>query len=120
MSLTSTMLLGFIAGVTILLGLPLGRLRSPAPTLRALLNATTIGVLLFLVWDAFRQMTRGPIAGWSWWELPAAEGGQVVEPAEDLVDAAEKVVNHCEPRRCPARIKGRPVLRGKTTNWRSR
>jgi len=33
------MLLGFIAGVTILLGLPIGRLRSPAPTLRALLNA---------------------------------------------------------------------------------
>lgn len=45
------MLLGFIAGVTILLGLPIGRLRSPAPTLRALLNATAIGVLLFLVWD---------------------------------------------------------------------
>src|SRR5665811_627812 len=45
------MLLGFIAGVTILLGLPIGRLRNPAPTLRALLNATAIGVLLFLVWD---------------------------------------------------------------------
>src|SRR5665811_2163164 len=45
------MLLGFIAGVTILLGLPIGRLRSPAPTLRALLNATAVGVLLFLVWD---------------------------------------------------------------------
>ncbi len=51
MSLKSTMLLGFIAGVTILLGLPIGRLRRPAPTLRALLNATAIGVLLFLVWD---------------------------------------------------------------------
>src|SRR5450631_172766 len=49
----STMLLGFIAGVTILLGLPIGRLRRPAPTLRALLNATAIGVLLFLVWDVF-------------------------------------------------------------------
>ena len=53
MSLPSTMLLGFIAGVTILLGLLIGRLRSPAPTLRALLNATAIGVLLFLVWDVF-------------------------------------------------------------------
>jgi zinc transporter, ZIP family len=52
-SLVSTLLLGFIAGVTILLGLPIGRLRSPAPTLRALLNATAIGVLLFLVWDVF-------------------------------------------------------------------
>src|SRR5450631_2525739 len=51
MGLMSTMLLGFIAGVTILLGLPIGRLRRPAPSLRALLNATAIGVLLFLVWD---------------------------------------------------------------------
>ena len=53
MSLTTTMLLGFIAGVTILLGLPIGRLRRPAPSLRALLNATAIGILLFLVWDVF-------------------------------------------------------------------
>jgi ZIP family zinc transporter len=53
MNLMSTMLLGFIAGVTILLGLPIGRLRRPAPSLRALLNATAIGVLLFLVWDVF-------------------------------------------------------------------
>ncbi len=51
MSLMSTMLLGFIAGVTILLGLPIGRLRRSVPSLRALLNATAIGVLLFLVWD---------------------------------------------------------------------
>ncbi len=45
------MTLGFIAGVTIFLGLPIGRLRRPAPALRALLNATAIGVLLFLFWD---------------------------------------------------------------------
>jgi ZIP family zinc transporter len=50
-SLLSTMVLGFIAGVTILLGLPIGRLRAPAPALRALLNATAVGVLLFLFWD---------------------------------------------------------------------
>ena len=47
----STLMLGFIAGVTILLGLPLGRLRTPAPGLRVFLNATAIGVLVFLVWD---------------------------------------------------------------------
>jgi len=56
-SLTKTLLLGFIAGVTILLGLPVGRLRSPAPTIRALLNAVAVGVLLFLVWDVLS-------AGW--------------------------------------------------------
>jgi ZIP family zinc transporter len=51
MSEASTLMLGFIAGVTILLGLPLGRLRTPAPRLRVFLNATAIGVLVFLVWD---------------------------------------------------------------------
>jgi ZIP family zinc transporter len=51
MSLGTTLLLGFIAGVTIVLGLPLGRLRRPAPGLRAFLNAVAVGILLFLVWD---------------------------------------------------------------------
>ncbi len=51
MSLSKTLLLGFIAGATILLGLPVGRLRRPAPSLRVILNATAIGILLFLVWD---------------------------------------------------------------------
>ena len=51
MSLGTTLLLGFIAGVTIVLGLPLGRLRRPAPSLRAFLNAVAVGILLFLVWD---------------------------------------------------------------------
>ncbi len=51
MSLLATTLLGAIAGVTILLGLPIGRLRRSTPTLSALLNATAVGVLLFLFWD---------------------------------------------------------------------
>jgi zinc transporter, ZIP family len=51
MGLPKTLLLGFIAGVTILVGLPVGRMRRPAPSLRALLNAVAIGILLFLVWD---------------------------------------------------------------------
>ena len=51
MSLGTTLLLGFIAGVTIVLGLPVGRLRRPRPVLRLALNAVAIGVLLFLVWD---------------------------------------------------------------------
>jgi ZIP family zinc transporter len=49
--LSKTLLLGFIAGVTILLGLPIGRLRRPLPGLRVFLNATAVGVLVFLVWD---------------------------------------------------------------------
>ena len=51
MGLGRTLLLGLIAGGTILLGMPLGRLRRPVPSLRAMLNAIAVGVLLFLVWD---------------------------------------------------------------------
>jgi ZIP family zinc transporter len=50
-SLSKTVLLGLIAGVTILIGLPIGRIRRPMPGVRAFLNATAIGILLFLVWD---------------------------------------------------------------------
>ena len=51
MSLEKTLLLGFIAGVTILLGLPIGRMKRPAPRMRLMLNAIAVGILLFLVWD---------------------------------------------------------------------
>ena len=51
MSETQTLLLGFIAGVTILIGLPLGKVRTPRPGLRQFLNALAIGILLFLIWD---------------------------------------------------------------------
>ena len=43
--------LGAIAGGTIFLGLPVGRVRSLAPGGRAFLNAVAIGVLLFVLWD---------------------------------------------------------------------
>jgi ZIP family zinc transporter len=51
MSLSKTLLLGLIAGITIVLGLPLGRLRRPMPSLKLILNAVAVGILLFLVWD---------------------------------------------------------------------
>jgi ZIP family zinc transporter len=55
-----TLILGLIAGVTILLGLPLGRLRSArhsrtAPAVRVFLNAFAIGVLIFILWDLLTQ-----------------------------------------------------------------
>jgi ZIP family zinc transporter len=49
--LGKTLLLGLIAGGTIVLGLPIGRLRGAAPSLRLVLNAIAVGILLFLVWD---------------------------------------------------------------------
>jgi ZIP family zinc transporter len=51
--LGETLLLGFIAGVTILIGMPIGRMRRPAPGLRLVLNSVAVGVLVFLVWDVF-------------------------------------------------------------------
>ena len=51
MSAVSITLLGFIAGATILIGLPVGRVRNASPKLRAFLNATAIGVLVFLLVD---------------------------------------------------------------------
>src|SRR5437879_4416527 len=51
MSPAQITLLGAVAGFTIYLGLPLGRLRTPMPRLKALLNATATGILLFLLWD---------------------------------------------------------------------
>ena len=43
-----TLALGFIAGATVFLGLPLARLRAAAPATLGFLNALSIGVLLFL------------------------------------------------------------------------
>jgi zinc transporter, ZIP family len=49
--LASTTLLGLIAGVTILIGLPIGRVRNASPGLRLVLNGIAVGILVFLVWD---------------------------------------------------------------------
>lgn len=51
MGIGETLVLGFIAGVTILIGMPLGRMRRPSEPLRVTLNALAVGVLLFLLWD---------------------------------------------------------------------
>jgi len=52
-STAQTVLLGGIAGFTIFLGLPLGRLRNPAPRLKSFLNAASAGILLFLLFEIF-------------------------------------------------------------------
>jgi len=51
MTLSTTLLLGLIAGGAIVIGLPIGRLKRPAPQLRVTLSASAVGVLLFLFWD---------------------------------------------------------------------
>jgi zinc transporter, ZIP family len=48
---TEIVLLGAIAGFTIFLGLPIGRIENPMPGVRAALNAIAVGILIFLLWD---------------------------------------------------------------------
>ncbi|GAB7071511.1 ZIP family metal transporter [Mycobacterium hodleri] len=51
MSPAQIAVLGLIAGATIFLGLPIGRLRAPKPQVNTALNAVATGILIFLVWD---------------------------------------------------------------------
>lgn len=51
MSQLQTLVLGFIAGVTILIGLPIGRVRTLRPWVRQFLTSVTVGILVFLIWD---------------------------------------------------------------------
>src|SRR4051795_9642071 len=51
MSFEQAVLLSAIAGATIFLGLPVGRLRNLSTRTQALLTTGAAGVILFLVWD---------------------------------------------------------------------
>ena len=51
MSTGQILLLGAIAGATIFLGLPIGRMRGLGPASRAGLSALATGILVFLLWD---------------------------------------------------------------------
>jgi zinc transporter ZupT len=51
MNFVSLLLLGFIAGATIILGLLLGRLKALNPTLRGFLSMLAAGILIFLIVD---------------------------------------------------------------------
>jgi zinc transporter, ZIP family len=58
MSLAQTIILGAIAGFTIYLGLPAGRIKGMSDKLRAFLSMTSTGILLFLFFDIFRQLAQ--------------------------------------------------------------
>ena len=51
MTFAQTVSLGAIAGFTIYLGLPIGRLQKLSPWVRSFLTATSAGILLFLLFD---------------------------------------------------------------------
>src|SRR5881227_1900231 len=69
MTTPKVLVLGAIAGLTIFLGLPIGRMRNPAPRLRAVLNAVAIGILVFLLFDvlsAANEPVEDAIKGGDW------------------------------------------------------
>ena len=55
MSMGEILALGAIAGFTVFLGLPLGRMRNASTRMRSLLTAGATGVLLFLFWDVLAK-----------------------------------------------------------------
>jgi ZIP family zinc transporter len=66
-STAQILLLGALAGLTIFLGLPMGRLQNVGQSFKAFLSATATGILLFLLWDVLKE---------------------AIEPVEDALDAS--------------------------------
>jgi zinc transporter, ZIP family len=60
MSTAQTLALGAIAGFTIFLGLPLGRMQNVSAATKAFLASTATGILIFLFWDVTSEAV-GPI-----------------------------------------------------------
>src|SRR6266498_3360281 len=58
MSTAQTVLLGAIAGFTIYLGLPVGRVRTQRLRAKAFLNAASAGILVFLLFDILAHATE--------------------------------------------------------------
>jgi ZIP family zinc transporter len=57
MSLAQTVVLGAIAGLTIYLGLPVGRIKGIPAKLRSFLSMSSAGILVFLFFDIFEQLS---------------------------------------------------------------
>ena len=73
MSSTQILVLGAVAGATIFIGLPLGRLSTPNIRLKAALSALATGILLFLLYDVIHgsiepvdEALTGAVDGGSW------------------------------------------------------
>jgi ZIP family zinc transporter len=66
-----TVLLSAFAGLTIYLGLPVGRLRNLSTRTQAILTTAAAGVILFLIWDILAQAVE-PVEA----SLEAATGGE--------------------------------------------
>ena len=78
MDFAQTVLLGALAGLTIYLGLPVGRIRRLSPQVRTFFSMASAGTLFFLLFDILRQLTE-PIEG----ALQQVTAGQT--PVEDFL-----------------------------------
>ena len=58
MDFFQTVLLGAIAGLTIYLGLPVGRIRGLSEKARSFLSMTSAGILIFLFFDIFHKLAE--------------------------------------------------------------
>ena len=76
MSSTQILVLGGLAGVTIFIGLPLGRLQSPDVRLKAALSGMATGILLFLLYDV---LAHGVVPVEEALEEAVDEGGSWLE-----------------------------------------
>src|SRR3954467_3223277 len=75
MSTGQTYLLGAIAGVTIFLGLPLGRMSNLSPAVKSFFTATATGILIFLFWDVVSEAidpVEGALQAKNWDRFAAA------------------------------------------------
>src|SRR4051794_21183760 len=85
MSTTQTLILGAIAGGTIFLGLPMGRIGRASAGLRAALTAFAAGILIFLLWDVLGhgvEPVEGAVEEHHWGRLaeigPLLAGGLIL------------------------------------------
>lgn len=78
MTFEQTVLLSALAGLTIYLGLPVGRLRNLSTRTQAILTTAAAGIILFLIWDILAQAVE-PVEA----SLEAATSGE--GPTSDVV-----------------------------------
>ncbi|MGZ8502115.1 MAG: ZIP family metal transporter [Candidatus Limnocylindrales bacterium] len=81
MTFEQTVLLSAIAGATIFIGLPVGRLRNLSTRAQVMLTTAAAGVILFLIWDILSQAVEPVEAA-----LESARTGE--GPVADFVVAA--------------------------------
>ena len=87
MTTWQTVLLGAVAGLTIFLGLPMGRVRSRAAPTKTFLNGFSAGILIFLLFDILQNAT-GPLEHAvrtdTWARLAGLDDGIVTRLAKAL------------------------------------